>query len=261
LTGDVGWFHPHVHSSSTYAVTPDEVMLLCLKAVGGKAPISFSINWGNPFGNRRLPEMLAIIRLCDELKRREHFSDEVCVELAKPWAEHTLERTPEGEWTVRPLKFGPPQLVDVANDGRARWSYENPHHEQTPWIRIRARTRVARYGDQDNIVLADPKKGLPFKLDGSSSAQFVQTVEPSAEKTPDGSSAFCYRAHNQSKTRSRWCRLALTYPKPRDLSRHRPLGVWVRGEGKGGLLNVQLVQGYGFGDHYVPLDFGGWRYV
>ncbi len=34
--------------------------------------------------------MLEIIRACDELKRRDHFSEEVCSELTKPMSEHVL---------------------------------------------------------------------------------------------------------------------------------------------------------------------------
>ena len=260
LTGDVGWFCVHVHSPSTYAVTPDELMLLCLKALGGKAPISVSLTWHDPYANKRLAEMLAIIRACDELKRREYFSDEVCAELAKPMAEHVLERTPQGEWVVRPQQFGPTQLLTAQRAGANEWSCKNPYADQDPWVRLRARTRLSRYGDKGNVVLADFAQGVEFKPDGSASAQLVQSVEPSAEKTPDGSSAFCYQALNNSKQRSSWCRSALTFPKPLDLSSNRPMGVWVKAAGTGGILNVQYVQGYGFRDHYIDLDYTGWRY-
>ena len=264
LTGDTGWFAPHVHSPSTYAVTPDEVMLLCLKALAGNAPISFQVGCNNLYANRRMPEMLAIIRAGDELKRAEYFSDEVCAKLAKPWGEHVLERTGEGEWLVRPMKFGPPQLLTAHRAGANEWTCKNPYGEQTPWLRLRAKTRLAAYADKDNFVLADFAQGVPFRPDGSASGQLVQTAGPSAEKTPDGSSAFCYRAHNKSKVRSPWCRLSVAFPKPLDLSKHRRIGIWVHSEGKGGILNVQLVHGSehraALRDHYIILDFAGWAY-
>ena len=104
----------HVYSPSTDAVTPDEVMLLCLKALGGKAPISFQVDCNNLWANKRMPEMLEIIRTCDELKRRDYFPDTVCRELMEPFAEHVLEQTADGEWTVRPLQFGPARVVEAA---------------------------------------------------------------------------------------------------------------------------------------------------
>ena len=88
LTGDVGWFAPHTHSLATDAVTPDEVELLCLKALGGKSPISFSVDANNLSANKRMPEMREIIRTCDELKRRNYFTEAACAELRRPMAEH-----------------------------------------------------------------------------------------------------------------------------------------------------------------------------
>lgn len=260
LTGDVGWFAAHVYSPSTDAVTPDEVMLLCLKAVGGKAPISFQINCNDLWANKRMPEMLAIIRTCDEIKRRDYFSAEVCKALAEPFAEHVLEATAEGGLVVRPLTFGPPRVVDAGRMATNEWAWENPHADQGPWVRIRARTRLAEYGAEENIVLADFADGVPFQPDGTASADLTQSVDPSPEKTPNGSSAFCYRAHNGATSRSGWCCLSSALPQVIDLSEHRRLALWVRAEGKGGILNVQLADRHGFRDHYIALDYTGWKY-
>jgi len=274
LTGDVGWFAPHVHSPATDAVTPDEVMLLCLKALGGKAPISFSVNANNLWANKRMPEMGDIIRTCDELKRRDYFSEEACAELVKPMAEHVLERTADGQWDLRPLQFGPPRVVDAAGasarwthedpyaaGASARWTHKNPYAEQSPWIRIRGRTALAPYGGKKNLVLADPHGGAAFEVRDAASAELVQAVEPSAEKAPDGTSTFCYRAENRAKTRSAWCRATLALPKPLNLSRHRRLGLWIRSDAPGGILNVQLAATDARRDHYIPLGNQGWSYV
>jgi len=260
LTGDVGWFNPHVHSGSTYAVTPDEVMLLCLKALGGKAPISFQVNCDNLYANRRMPEMLDIIRTCDRLKRQQYFSDEVCARLAEPFAEHTLDRSPEGQWQVRPMKYGPERLLVAGAHGTGEFGFDNPHGAQRPWVRLRARSRLASFGSADDLVLADYAEGVPFRADGTASPDLTQQVAPSAETAPDGARAFVFSAANKAAGRSGWCRLSLPLDPPLDLSRHRCLGLWVRGEGKGGILNVQLAQGHGFRDHYIPLDYTGWRY-
>jgi hypothetical protein len=268
LAGDVGWFYPCTQSPSFDAVTPDEVMLLCLKAVGAKAPISFQIVFGDIYQgqegsiyvNKRLPEMLEIIRVCDELKRREYFPADLRAELAKPFAEHVVEQAASGAWVLRPLQFGPPHLLTAQGQGANQWRYGNPHGEQTPWVRLRARTQLARYGDPENVVLANFDQGIPFAPKASAAAELVQAVEASAEKTPDGSPAFCYRAKNSGKARSSWCQLGLEFPAPLDLSRNRRMGVWVHSQGKGGILNIQLVQGYAAQDHYVPLDVEGWVY-
>jgi len=261
LTGDVGWFAPHTHSPATDAVTPDEVMLLCLKAVGGKAPISFHSDANNLWANKRMPEMLDIIRTCDELKRRDYFTEQACAELARPMAEHVLQRTADGHWDIHPLQFGPPRVVDASRTEASAWVVKNPYGGQTPWLRIRARTALAPAGAKENIVLADSSGGVPFKPDGAASAELVQSVEPSPEKSPDGGAAFCYRAENRGKTASAWTRLTLSLPKPLDLTTHRRLGLWIRTEGPGGILNVQLAGTDARRDHYIPVTPRGWTCV
>ena len=261
LTGDVGWFAPHVHSPSTDAVTPDEVMLLCLKALGGRAPISFQANAGDLWPNKRTPEMLEIIRTCDRLKREACFSDAVCRELARPMVRHHLEKTDtERGWTVSPLQFGPRRVVDTARGGAAQWAVGNPYHDQVPWIRIRARTGLAPYGDPGNVVLADYAEGVLFTVDGAAAASLTQALASSDEKAPNGGGAVEYSARNAAADASGWCRATHTFDEPLDLSLHRRIGVWVRSDGKGGILNVQLVNTYGFRDHYIDLDTEGWAY-
>lgn len=261
MPGDVGWFAPHLRSLATDAVTPDEVMLLCLKAVGGKSPISFSISARDLDRNPRMPEMLEIIRACDELKRREYFSPAALAELTKPRAECHLEQTAQGEWLLRPLQFGPTAVVNAATATTSGWEYRNPYAAQTPFVRLRARAALAPYGDPGNVVLADPARGTPFVAESTAAADLTQSVTPAEEKTPDGGAAVCYRAENKGTAVSQWTKLAGKLAAPVDLSQHRRLGLWVKSNGAGGLLNVQLTGKDRRRDHYVPLDFTGWRLV
>jgi len=55
-------------------------------------------------------------------------------------------------------------------------------------------------------------------------------------------------------------RVIATLPKPLDLSQHRGLGVWVRGDGKGELLFLELTSGDRKRQYYVPITFTGERY-
>jgi hypothetical protein len=261
LTGDVGWYAAHTHSPVTDAVTPDEIELLCLKALGGKAPISMEIGAGDLGANRRMPEMLAVIRTCEELKRRRYFSESACAELCRPMAEHALVRAADGGWELRPRQFGPAQVVDAARPERSEWTYANPYGEQLPWIRLRARTALAPHGAKGNLVLADPAAGVPFQPDGAASAALVQSVEPSGEKAPDGGTTFCYRAENRTGGPSAWCRATHNFPQPLVLWKHRRLGLWIRTEGQGGILNVQLSATDARRDHYISLQGRRWTYL
>lgn len=261
LSGDVGWFAPHTHSLTADAVTPDEVLLLCLKALGGKAPISFSVSAANLWRNERLPEMLEIIRACDELKQREYFSPAALAALSEPRAEFDLQQRADGEWDLRPLQFGPPVVVNAADDARSAWTADNPYGAQRPFIRLRARNRLATYGDPGNIVLVDPAQGNPFTPEGTATDSLTQSVSPAGERTPDGGPALAYSATNNGGGPSAWTKIAAKLAAPVDISKHRRLGLWVKANGCGGLLNVQLTGTDCRRDHYIVLDFTGWRYV
>lgn len=261
LTGDVGWFAPHTHSLTADAVTPDEVLLLCLKAVGGKAPISFSVSAANLWTNERMAEMLEIIRACDELKQREYFSPAALAELARPRAEHHLEQPADGQWHLRPLKFGPPCTVNAASETRAQAVYENPYEAQTPFIRVRARSQLASFGDPRNVVLADPALGNPFAPEGTATPELAQQIQPATETTPSGDAALSYRVSNGGDRPSEWTKIAAKLTEARDISKHRRLGLWVKSGGSEGILNVQLAGTDARRDHYVPLNLTGWQYV
>lgn len=261
LTGDVGWFAPHVHSLTADAVTPDEVLLLCLKALGGNAPISFSVSAASLWKNERMPEMLDIVRACDELKQAEYFSPAALAALTVPRAEFDLQQRPDGEWDLRPLQFGPPVVANAADEARATWSADNPYAAQRPFIRLRARNRLAAYGDSGNVVLVDPAAGNPFVTEGTAADSLTQTVSLATETTPDGGGTLAYAATNASDGPSGWTKIAAKLSAALDLSKHRRLGLWVKANGCGGILNVQLTGTDCRRDHYIVLDFSGWRYV
>jgi hypothetical protein len=55
-----------------------------------------------------------------------------------------------------------------------------------------------------------------------------------------------------------------SFPEPIDLTGRGALGVWIKGDGQGQVLNVQVrspahLYG-GVGDRYIVVDFTGWRY-
>jgi hypothetical protein len=64
--------------------------------------------------------------------------------------------------------------------------------------------------------------------------------------------------------RGTWASFQKTFDPPLDLRAHQGMGVWVRGDGKGQVLNFQLQSPHHItrarGEHYVIVDFEGWRY-
>ncbi len=68
-----------------------------------------------------------------------------------------------------------------------------------------------------------------------------------------------YRLHPAS-----WVGLGKTFAPGLDLSNNQGLGLWIKGDGQGQLANIVLVtrsHGVVNTQHYIKIDFTGWRYV
>jgi len=67
-----------------------------------------------------------------------------------------------------------------------------------------------------------------------------------------------------TKPEAAWARLTKPFDPPINLKGHEALGLWVHGDGRGEVLNVQLRSpqhlSRGIADHYIVVDFKGWRY-
>ncbi|MGQ9729750.1 MAG: hypothetical protein ACUVX8_00620 [Candidatus Zipacnadales bacterium] len=94
----------------------------------------------------------------------------------------------------------------------------------------------------------------------------TQTFHPGTGKAPVGEGYGEYNATSTRKTNDGWSVRYKRLHSPLDLSEYTGLGLWVRGDGKGQSLKVQLFDGLGKGvdsykDHYILIDFEGWKYI
>jgi hypothetical protein len=89
--------------------------------------------------------------------------------------------------------------------------------------------------------------------------------EASKEQVKDWPMSGTLAAGNSLETRKgTWASLTRKFDPPIDLSKQLGLGVWIYGDGKGEILNFQTKSpshlAWGIGEHYVDIDFTGWRY-
>lgn len=258
FTGDVGWYRAHVWSPSTNAATPDELELLCLKAAATSSPISVQVDYGQYYANKRMNEMLRYIRLCDKIKQERLLPQNICKELYDRKMRHAL--LPDGDsWKIVRQSYSGPFVLHadrtlVAPLGQ---TFENPYDAQSPILRIRALPSIAKHAAADNLVIADCTEGIPFKKLSTEGA-----IAVSSEKTPEGTAAIDLSFDNKSNERSQCCRFSYEFDKPISLLDKRPLCVWVKADGQGGVLNVQLNSTTARGsvrENYIVLDFTGWK--
>ncbi len=113
-------------------------------------------------------------------------------------------------------------------------------------------------------------------------------IRPSSAQVKVGSVSGCWTARNAGSTdlvpssspddnyslfdhaerayrprQAAWARIGKILPAPLDLSAFQGMGVWIHGDGQGEVMNFQLNSPKHFdarADHYVTIDFNGWRY-
>lgn len=115
------------------------------------------------------------------------------------------------------------------------------------------------YDSPDNILIADFTNPSSF-----SERLTAQGISHKLESTTEDSAIGIYSATNSNSTPiGSWAKMGKNFTDL-NLSAHQALGVWVNGDGQGEVLNFQLkspehISG-GIGEHYIIVDFTGWRY-
>ena len=162
---------------------------------------------------------------------------------------------------IRPARFD--KAVVTIGDTAAQFKVVNPFGRQQAKVRIEALLVPSRYDDPSGITMAGPEEN------GMSIARAAEGVSGDFAnvETPEMpfSQALRYTAGNVSGSRTgSWCELRRAFDETISLVGKTGLGLWVNGDGKGEVLNVQFVSpthiSHGIADHYIPIDFVGWRY-
>ncbi len=265
LPAHLGWFAPLPwHSPQQEPTMADDIEYLCGKALATDS--SFSMMQVDPARlatSPGLPRVAAVCRKYETLRRAGCVPEPIRARLRTPGDEFTLAQTGVGRWTFRPVRYDRHTTPGLAN-GADTWTTHNAFDPQRLRIRIEALMSAGGYDEPGNIVLSDYAGGAPMQAvetaDGVTAA-----LEPSTSVAPDGALSGCYRARSDRPERQgAWARAGWEFAQPLDLGGHQGLGVWVHGDARGEVLNFQVKSpetvALGTGEHYVVVDFEGWRY-
>ena len=246
------WDPPQVEP--TY---PDDIEYWCAKALGTDSGLSLQgYDPGLP-GHQRLA---AIVRQYEELRHADYFPEAVKARLRQPGAEFTLEQTGADQWAVRPVARAA-HTVQGEEGWSTGWTVGNPHPAQAPTVRIEALMTAGPYDGPDSVGLVHFDQRDEFGAGLS-----AEGISAGLEPVTDGEiTCGCLTASNSGdRRRGSWARFEKVFDPPLDLSEHQGLGVWVHGDGKGEVLNFQMGSpdhiSRAVGEHYVTVDFVGWRY-
>jgi hypothetical protein len=267
---DLGWFGYFTHNVTGPATRPREMAYAWCKALAHEAPISLSTDKRRLDGNGRTLEIFSLIRNWEELKIAGYFPQHIREQLKQPNREFALEQTGTGKWQIRPVTYAPDKYVAGIDGEQNVWRFHSDHPAQPLNVLIEPMPELAAYGDSRNVVLLKPG---PLKLAttgagpmwGSREAPGMELMlQNSNEQTPtgEGGESFQVTAKNKGKELLGWACAEIVLDKMKDISGHRALGAWVKGDGSGAYLHFTIESGRRSArDYYTRLDFTGWKFV
>jgi hypothetical protein len=243
---------------------PVDVEYICGKALGTNSSLSLLLG----FSPQTYPESYNQQRLGSIINRYETLRLSGVVpqalrdQLATPGKAFHLEDGPDGAYQFRPVDFARHDIASA--DGNDSWQVENPRKTQTPRITIETLLSANAYDSPDSTLIEDfanPAAYTAVQCNEGVAATF-SVVDTPVKDAPVSASIV---ATNTSAERHRaWVTMERAFDPPIDLN-GRGLGLWVYGDGKGAILNLQIRNPkhvtFALTEHYVKLDFTGWRYV
>jgi hypothetical protein len=266
LPGHLGWWAALPWDSPQQEATfTDDIEYLCGKALASDS--SFSIMQVDPERLATSPGLQRLAAICkkyERLRRAGRVPESVKKRLRAAGSEFTLSQVGDDGWQFRPVKYSA-HKTRPHDDGADRWTTHNAFARQEARLRIEALLSAGGYDDPGAPVLVGAGDGrAPDRVETAEGV--AASVRPSRTAAPCGGAAYeCTGRNEQAERRGAWTKFAVEFAEPLDLTAYQGIGVWVHGDGLGEVLNFQVKSpeavALGSGDHYVVVDFTGWRYI
>ena len=264
LEAQLGWWVILGPSRDWHMEMPDEIEYLSAKALGHDAPLSFQsvAATGRP-ANARQNEYFTTIGRYERLRLANYFNEEVKAKLREEREEFRLIQADDGQWKFIPTDYIGHKVTGL-NDGTNAWTVTNRHAAQPLKLRIEALYSAFPYDDKTSMVVADFTKADEFSSPAKA-AGVACKFESVTQPLKVGKASGCLTASNKGDSPlGAWARVVKQFDPVIDMTPYDAVGLWVHGDGKGELLNLQFTNLPEYfrtlDDHHVKIDFSGWRY-
>lgn len=174
-----------------------------------------------------------------------------------PWHEITAQDPPSETWPVR-IAEGPARIGVQLHVMPGPWLEAGTAYRAPEAITLESFDDLASYlRDRANRTGV---KEITNGEAGATLAGVTQHITISEQDAKEGGRCALYSAESTLDTNGGWSVFGKTFDPPLDLSQHKALGFWMRGDGKGGAFKLQLLDGTKAADFYISNDYTGWRY-
>ncbi|MEO9003223.1 MAG: hypothetical protein ABI288_00725 [Ginsengibacter sp.] len=264
----LGWWSQQTwNPPQVEPVFSDDIEYLGCKMIGNNAGLSMTSGADkktldeNPVFKR----LNAIIKQYEELRHSNYFSDSIRKILRQPGKEFKLIHQTNGRWNFAPVNYQKHKISGLDHPS-ASWKVHNEFKPQPVKLRIEPLMSVKGYDDPSNIVLGDFSQIKDF-INPETAKGVIGSLEETEEKLPNGESAIAFSATSsgESPRTSSWIKMEKKFEPSLNLEKNQALGVWIKGDGNGELLNIRLESPHYIshgarGDHFIKIDFKGWKY-
>jgi len=266
LKPQMGWWAPRGPSVHARGHFLDEMEYFACKNLGLDAAMSVQgVNVTRAPLAPYLEDQITLLGWYERLRLARHFDPRTVARVAVPGDEFRLRQDRGGAWRFTPVRMDARRTA--ASDGSpARWTWSNPYGAQPLGARIEALYAAAPGESPHRRIAADAADLAAFRIATAGPEATLTLAAETADTRGTATNLHLTAACSGSVRTAAWTRASLTIPAPyRTLAGTGALGVWVRGDGGGALLNIQIASPreymHGRSDHHVRLDFTGWRHV
>jgi hypothetical protein len=260
--GNQTWNPPQVEQTFT-----DDIEYLCSRMIGNNAGLSMlgGVDKKTLDENPGFRRLIPIIKRYEELRHADYFNDSIRALLRQPGREFKLIHGHDSTWRFRPVSYEKHKVTDPGHTS-AQWKIFNKFESQPAMLRLEALMSVKPFDDPSGVILADFSGHNGFEYERRATG-VTGGMEISSEKfTNTGKPViFHARAEGIAPQEGSYIKTVKKFNPSLDLNKNQALGVWVNGDGKGELLNLRIespkhISSGARGDHFVKIDFTGWRY-
>ena len=267
LEPQMGWWQPRVGSAAARGHFDEEMEYFASQNAGHDAAMSQQgVNVTRGPLSEFLARQFTLLGWYERARLARAFSSEAKSRMAVPRAEFRLRQGDDGVWGLSPQTS---VVHRVSGPAAADWSFGLAERPADALLRVEALYGAAAPdapGATNFLSAADIPHLETAAAAGVKLAVSADFAADRSEAKSRGDAIRLVARNSAAKSRGAWARVVRTYPFPyMSLGGNAAFGCWVRGDGSGALLNLQLRMAREFlgatCEHYVKLDFTGWRYV